>query len=89
MEPGEALGIAAQLALALGGFTGVVVVFRSEPLHEWRPIDKLRLRILLTNSVLPLTVCLVALFLLTIKPPPLWIWRGCSGLAVVSFFHSD
>jgi drug/metabolite transporter (DMT)-like permease len=82
MEAGEALGIAAQLAFALAGFTGVVVVFRSGPLHEWRPIDKLRLRIFLTNSVLPLTVCLLALFLLSIKPPPLWIWRACSGLAV-------
>ncbi len=28
MEPGEALGIAAQIAVALAGFAGVVVVFR-------------------------------------------------------------
>jgi len=27
MEPGEALGIAAQIAVALAGFAGVVVVF--------------------------------------------------------------
>lgn len=83
MEPGEALSTAAQLALALAGFAGVVVAFRSGPLHEWTPIDKLRLRILLTNSVLPLTLCLLALLLLSVKPPPPWIWRGCSGLAMV------
>ena len=54
MEPGEALGIAAQIAVALAGFAGVVVVFRREAVHEWSSIDKLRLRLLLANSILPL-----------------------------------
>jgi hypothetical protein len=31
MEPGEALTTASQLALALAGFAGVVVAFRSDP----------------------------------------------------------
>jgi hypothetical protein len=53
MEPGEALSIASQLAMALAGFAGVVVAFRSGALHEWAPIDKLRLRLLLGNSVVP------------------------------------
>ena len=53
MEPGEALGIAAQIAVALAGFAGVVVVFRREAVHEWSGIDKLRLRLLLANSILP------------------------------------
>jgi hypothetical protein len=44
MEPGEALGIAAQIAVTLAGFAGVVVVFRRESVHEWSPPDKLRLR---------------------------------------------
>jgi hypothetical protein len=34
MEPGEALGIAAQVGVALAAFAGVVVVFRRESLHE-------------------------------------------------------
>ncbi len=34
MESGEALGIAAQIAVALAGFAGVVVVFRREWAHE-------------------------------------------------------
>jgi hypothetical protein len=54
MEPGEALSTTAQIAVALAGFAGVVVVFRRESVHEWSPIDKLRLRLLLTNSILPL-----------------------------------
>ena len=81
MEPGEALGIAAQIAVALAGFAGVVVVFRREAVHEWSPADKLRLRFLLTNSILPLALSMMGLLLLTIKPMPPGIWRWCSGIA--------
>jgi len=83
MEPGDALGIAAQIAVALAGFAGVVVVFRRESIHEWSPADKLRLRFLLTNSILPLGLCMLGLLLLTIKPMPPGIWRWCSGFAFV------
>jgi hypothetical protein len=88
MEPGEALGIAAQIAVALTGFAGVVVVFRREAVHEWSGIDKLRLRLLLANSILPLGLSMLGLLLLTIKPMPPGIWRWCSGIfliATVSF----
>ena len=54
MEPGEALSTAAQIAVAHAGFAGVVVVFRRESVHEWSPINKVRLRLLLTNSILAL-----------------------------------
>ena len=83
MEPGEALGIAAQIAVALAGFAGVVVVFRREAVHEWSPADKLRLRLLLTNSILPLVLSMLGLLLLTIKPMPPGIWRWCSAIALV------
>jgi len=85
MEPGEALGIAAQIAVALAGFAGVVVVFHRESVHEWSGIDKLRLRLLLANSILPLGLCMVGLLLLTIKPTPPGMWRWCSGMALVVF----
>jgi hypothetical protein len=83
MEPGEALGIAAQVAVTLAGFAGVVVVFRRESIHEWSPADRLRLRLLLTNSILPLVLCMLGLLLLTIRPVPTDIWRWCSGFAFV------
>jgi hypothetical protein len=83
MEPGEALSTAAQIAVALAGFAGVVVVFRRESVHDWTPIDKFRLRLLLANSILPLALCMIGLLLLTIKPAPSGIWRWCSGAAVV------
>src|ERR1043165_9274711 len=78
MEPNEALGIAAQVAVTLAGFAGVVVVFRPQSLHQWSPIDRFRLRLLLHNSIFPLAYALLGMFLLTIKPTPLWIWRECS-----------
>ena len=96
MEPNEALGIAAQVAVALAGFAGVVVVFRPQSLHQWSPVDRFRLRLLLHNSICPLAYALFGMFLLTIKPTPLWIWRECSlfGLlfqmpgAIVAFRNS-
>jgi hypothetical protein len=83
MESGEALGIAAQIAVALAGFAGVVVVFRRESVHEWAAVDKLRLRLLLGNSLLPLGLCMLGMLLLTIEPSPAGIWRWCSGVAFV------
>jgi hypothetical protein len=68
MEPGEALGIAAQVAVALAGFAGVVVVFGRISAHEWSPIDKFRLRQLLANSILPLALCMMGPLLLAVKP---------------------
>jgi hypothetical protein len=85
MEPGEALGIAAQIAVASAGFAGVVVVFRRESVHEWSPIDKVRLRLLLANPILPLGLCMMGLLLLTIKPMPPAVWRWWSAIEFVVF----
>jgi hypothetical protein len=85
MEPGEALGTAAQIAVALAGFAGVVVAFRRGSLHEWSPIDKFRLWLLLANSAVPLLCCLFAILLLTVKPAPISIWRWCSAFSTLLF----
>ena len=63
----------------------MVVVFRRESIHDWSPIDRVRLRLLLTNSILPLALCMFGLLLLTIKPVPTTIWKWCSGCAFVIF----
>src|SRR5437016_10701811 len=83
MEPGEALSTAAQIAVALAGFAGVVVAFREGSLREWAPIDKYRLWLLLANSATPLIFCLFGILVLTVKPTPAWIWGWCSGFATV------
>lgn len=83
MQPSEVLSTAAQIAVALAGFAGVVVAFRSDSVHEWSAVDKFRLRLLLSNSILPLTFALFAMLLLSIEPATAWIWRACSALALV------
>jgi len=83
MEPGEALSAAAQIAVALAGFAGVVVAFREGSLHEWAPIDKYRLWLLLANSATPLICCLFGILVLTVKPAPAWIWGWCSVFATL------
>ncbi len=83
MEPNEALGITAQVAVTLAGFAGVVVIFRPQALHQWSAVDRFRLRLLLHNSICPLAYALFGMFLLTIKPTPLWIWRECSLFGVL------
>lgn len=83
MQPSEALSATAQLAVALAGFAGVVVAFRSRSVHEWTKIDKFRLRILLMNSGMPFALSLVGMMLLSGTAPPAAIWRWCSGLAFV------
>jgi hypothetical protein len=83
MEPGEALATGAQIAVALAGFAGVVVAFRSSSLHEWALVDKFRLWLLLGSALVPLLSCLFGMLLLTIKPTPLSIWHWCSGFSLV------
>jgi hypothetical protein len=83
MEPGEALSTAAQIAVALAGFAGVVVAFREGSLREWAPIDKYRLWLLLANSATPLICCLFGILVLTVKPMPAWIWGWCSVFATL------
>jgi len=84
MQPSEALGVAAQVAVTLAGFAGIVVVFRPQSVHHWSALDRLRLTLLLMNSAAPLVFALFGMLLLCIEPVPVSIWRWCSGLAFVT-----
>lgn len=86
MQPADALNVAAQVAVTLAGFAGIVVVFRPESVHQWSALDKFRLRLLLANSALPLGYALFGILLLTINPPPPAIWRLCSGVSLAVDF---
>ena len=83
MEPGEALTTAAQIAVALAGFAGVVVAFRSKSLHEWSPREQFRLWLLLGNALVPHFDCLLGMLLLAINPTPLSIWHWCSVFSLL------
>lgn len=84
MQPGEALGVAAQVAVTLAGFAGIVVVFRPQSVHEWSMLDRFRLTLLLMNSAMPLCFALFGMLLLSVDPVPGSIWRWCSGFAFAS-----
>jgi Na+-translocating ferredoxin:NAD+ oxidoreductase RnfE subunit len=65
-----------------------VVAFRSSSLHEWSPLDKHRLWLLMSSALVPLFSCLFGMLLLAIEPVPISIWRwsnGCSFLFAVVF----
>jgi hypothetical protein len=82
IEPRDALSIAAQVAVTLAGFAGIVVVFRPASVHQWSALDRFRLRLLLNNSIFPLIYSIIGLLLLAINPPPASIWRWCSAVSV-------
>jgi hypothetical protein len=83
MEPSAALSTSAQIAVAIAGFAGVVVAVRNESVHDWGRVEKFWLRLLLVNSILPLTFSLVGLLFLAINPVPPATWRWCSGMAAL------
>jgi len=78
MQPSEALSAAAQVAVTLAGFAGVVVAFRSGSVHEWSKIDKFRLRILLMNSTVPFMLSILGMVLASTSLDPVLVWRLCS-----------
>src|SRR4051794_14768695 len=84
MQPHEALDVAAQVAVTLAGFAGIVVVFRPSAVHKWPELDRLRLRLLLANSAMPLCFSLFGILLLSIEPAPPGLWRWCSGIMFVA-----
>ncbi len=86
MEPSAALSTTAQIAVAIAGFAGVVVVVRNESVPNWGQVEKFWLRLLLVNSILPLTFSMVGLFLLAMKPLTPATWRWCSGFAAICLF---
>ena len=83
MQPSEALSASAQVAVTLAGFAGIVVAFRSGSIHEWSKLDKFRLQILLSNSVLPFLMSIFAMLLATTNLAQEIIWRLCSVVAFV------
>lgn len=83
MEPSAALSTSAQIAVAIAGFAGVVAAFRNESMHDWGRIEKFWLRLLLVNSILPLSFSMVGLLLLAVTPESPAIWQWCSGFAAL------
>jgi hypothetical protein len=83
MEPTTALSVSAQIAVAMAGFAGVVTAFRKDSVRDWGHVETFWLRLLLTNSILPLAFSMFGLFLLTVPSVSTGAWRWCSGIATL------
>jgi hypothetical protein len=83
MEPDRYFIATAQISLAIAGFAGIVAAYRNESVHKWGEVERLWLRLLLLNSILPFTFSLVGIFVLAADPLPDTKWRWLSGFAAV------
>jgi hypothetical protein len=73
------IGIA-EIAIALAGFTGVVVAFGSRSQGAWHPGDRLRLGFLLEASLTAVGFSLLALLILAITSDEPFTWSVLSAL---------
>jgi hypothetical protein len=83
MSPGDFLTGASQIGVALLGFTGIAVALDERSLAHWSAVDKLKLRLLVTFSAVPLVESLLALLLLSLGLSETILWRASSLMGLV------
>ncbi len=83
VNPVDALTTAAQVSVALAGFTGVVAVFGSGYVHDLPPVDRYRLRLMVAFSTLPLLTSLGGLALLATDLPWRFVFDLCSAFVIL------
>lgn len=88
MDFPEVLVGLAEIAVALAGFTGVVVVFGSRSAGSWHPGDRLRLGFLLEASLTAGGFALLALVLYISMESPQNAWALVSSLWALYMVHS-
>ena len=77
-----------EIAIALAGFTGVVVAFGSRSSGAWHPGDRLRLTFLLEASLTAIGFALLALLLINSPIPESIAWTVSSALWAVFMIGS-
>src|SRR5215470_6776702 len=83
VDPVDALTTAAQVSVALAGFTGVVAVFGSGYLHDLPPVDRYRLRLMVAFSTMPLLTSLGGLLLLATGLRWSLVFDLCSAFVIL------
>ena len=82
-----------EIAVAIAGFSGVVVVFGSRGEHGWHPGDRLRLGFLLESSLTAGALSLLAVIALSLIENRQTAWTVASAawasVMVVSLFSSS
>jgi hypothetical protein len=83
MEPFEALSLCGEIAIAITGFSGVVLVFGGRGGEGWSEVDRVRFRMLFTGSLIPLGLIAVASVLDSSQLEQTNVWRICSSIYFV------
>ena len=84
MEPFEALSLCGEIAIAITGFSGVVLVFGERSGGAWAEIDRVRFRMLFTGTLTALGLIALAFILDASALERSVTWRSCSAVYVVS-----
>ena len=79
-EPVETLNLIVEAAVAIAGFSGVVIAFGRRAAGEWSLVERARFRNLLLTAFLVLFLSLLMLVLLHANTTPATTWRIGSGL---------
>ncbi len=89
VEPAETLILLVEAAVALAGFSGVVVVFGRRSAGEWSELERTRLINLLVSSFSVLFLSLAALLLLHARVAPAITWRIGSGAILLLIVYQS
>lgn len=79
-DPVETLGLLVEAAVAIAGFSGVVVVFGRRATGEWSGLERLRIGNLVSASFSVLFLSLAILLLLHIGIAAATTWRAGSAI---------
>jgi hypothetical protein len=79
VDPFGALSLCGEIAIAIIGFSGIVLVFgRSRA--DWDDFDRLRFRMLFTATLIPIGIIAFAFILDAGGVNRISIWRSCSSI---------
>ncbi len=84
MEPFETLSLCAEIAIAITGFSGVVVALGERGGSRWSAGDLVRFRLLLSATLVPLGLIALAFVLDASDFDRIATWRACSAVHVVA-----
>jgi len=84
MQSSETLLTIAEIAVALAGFSAIVVMLNSQPIREWDETDRLNLRLLVQLSAVTIFFALLpSILIVSIEEPDLWTY----ALFAYGFLH--
>lgn len=73
MQSTDILSTIAEIAVALAGFSAIVVMLNSKPIREWDDTDRLNLRLLIQVSAFTIFFALLpSILIASLKEPEVW-----------------